>query len=102
MNDAVERGESGESVDPVESVESVEPIEPIERDSRGILHPAAGMQAFTLERFAPAAPVARFVDRYWLSSWDLPEGRRYDSQVLTHPVVNVVFEEDSAVVSGVQ
>jgi AraC-like DNA-binding protein len=77
-------------------------VEPVERDSRGILHPRAGLERFTLERFVPSAAVARFVDRYWLVSWRLPDGQRHRQQVLTHPVVNVVFEGTAATVSGPQ
>jgi AraC-like DNA-binding protein len=77
-------------------------VEPVERDSRGILHPRAGLERFTLERFTPSTDVARFVDRYWLASWHLPDGQRHRQQVLAHPVVNVVFEGDTATVTGVQ
>lgn len=77
-------------------------VEPVERDSRGILHPRAGLEHFTLERFTPSADVARFVDRYWLASWHLPDGQRHQQQVLAHPVVNVVFEGDTTTVTGVQ
>ena len=45
--------------------------------------------------------MARFVDRYWISSWDLPAGVRHEQQVLVHPVVNVVFEAHGASASGV-
>jgi AraC-like DNA-binding protein len=76
--------------------------EPVERDSRGILHPRAGLEHFTLQRFTPSADVARFVDRYWLASWHLPDGQRHQQQVLAHPVVNVVFEGDTATVTGVR
>jgi AraC-like DNA-binding protein len=76
-------------------------VEPVGRDSRGILHPAAARAAFTLDRFAPGGPVARFVDRYWVSSWNLPDRHRHEQQVLVHPVVNVVFDAEYAIVSGV-
>jgi hypothetical protein len=77
-------------------------VEPVERDSRGILHPRAALERFALERFAPSAAVARFVDRYWVVSWHLPDGQRHEQQVLVHPVVNIVFERDTATVTGVQ
>ena len=77
-------------------------VKPVEDDSRGIVRPAAAGTVFRLDRFPPAAGgTARFVDRYWLSTWRLPPGVRHEQQVLVHPVVNVVFEADGAVVSGV-
>jgi AraC-like DNA-binding protein len=77
-------------------------VEPVERDSRGILHPGAGLERFRLGRVAPSPAVARFVDRYWLTSWSLPEGGRHEQHVLVHPVVNVVFEPGGATVGGVR
>jgi AraC-like DNA-binding protein len=77
-------------------------VEPVERDSRGILHPEAGLEHFRLMRVAPSAAVARFVDRYWLTSWSLPAGQRHEQDVLVHPVVNVVFEPEGATVGGVR
>jgi AraC-like DNA-binding protein len=76
-------------------------VKPVQNDSRGILHPAAARAAFRLDRFPPTGDAARFVDRYWLSTWQLPPGVRHEQQVLVHPVVNVVFEAHGAIVSGV-
>jgi len=75
-------------------------VEPVERDSRGILRPRAGLRRFELSRFPPSPGVGRFVDRYWLVSWDLAEP--YEQHVLVHPVVNVVFEASGATVHGVR
>ncbi|OXM71417.1 MULTISPECIES: helix-turn-helix domain-containing protein [Amycolatopsis] len=75
-------------------------VEPVERDSRGILHPRAGLRRFELTRFPPSPGVDRFVDRYWFVSWDLPEV--YEQDVLVHPVVNVVFADDGGTVTGVR
>jgi AraC-like DNA-binding protein len=77
-------------------------VEPVERDSRGILHPGAGLERFRLARVAPSRTVARFVDRYWLTSWSLPAGGRHEQVVLVHPVVNVVFEPAGATIGGVR
>lgn len=76
-------------------------VKPVQQDSRGIVQPAAARTAFQLDRFAATGGAARFVDRYWLSTWQLPPGLRHEQQVLVHPVVNVVFEADRAIVSGV-
>jgi AraC-like DNA-binding protein len=69
------------------------------RDSRGILHPVSA--PISRDRFPPSGEAARFVDRYWISSWRLPAGVRHEQQVLVHPVVNVVFQASGAVASGV-
>ena len=37
----------------------------------GILNPHAGEGRFTLEREAPCAELAPFVERYWSVRWDL-------------------------------
>lgn len=76
-------------------------VPPVQDDSRGILHPAAAHTVFQLDRFPSTGAAARFVDRYWLSTWNLPPGIRHEQQVLVHPVVNVVFEAQGAIVSGV-
>jgi AraC-like DNA-binding protein len=76
-------------------------VRPVQEDSRGIVDPAAAGTVFRLDRYPAGGQVARFVDRYWLSTWRLPPGMRHEQQVLVHPVVNVVFEADGAVVSGV-
>lgn len=76
-------------------------VAPVGEDSRGIVQPAAGLRAFTLDRFTPSARVGRFVDRSWIVAWDLPPGQSYRSQVLVHPVVNIVFDDTEVTVSGV-
>ncbi|WP_236700501.1 helix-turn-helix domain-containing protein [Allosalinactinospora lopnorensis] len=68
-------------------------------DARGIIAPDAGLVRFRLDRYAPSEQVARFVDRYWLASWDLSEP--YTQRVFAHPVVNVVFTAEEAAVHGV-
>ncbi|GAB2481562.1 helix-turn-helix transcriptional regulator [Nocardiopsis aegyptia] len=73
---------------------------PVDKDARGIIDPATGLTRFRLDRSAPSEAVARFVDRYWVASWDLPEDEPFTQQVLAHPVVNVVFVGGEATVHG--
>jgi AraC-like DNA-binding protein len=76
-------------------------VEPVERDARGILAPDAGLARFRLDRFPPSAAVARFVDRYWVVTWDLTGQEPFTQRVFAHPVVNVVFADGASTVVGV-
>ena len=77
-------------------------VRPVEEDARGIVAPEAGLAHFRLDRYPPSAGPGRFVDRYWVSSWDLRGRPPYTQQVLTHPVVNVVFTEGAGFVYGIK
>src|SRR3954452_18987635 len=65
---------------------------PVEHDARGIVNPAAGLRRFRLDRLDPSAPVARFVELYWIVEWDLPPGEEHTQELVTHPSVNVSFQ----------
>ncbi|MFC5992624.1 helix-turn-helix domain-containing protein [Pseudonocardia hispaniensis] len=54
-----------------------------------------------LDRFAPAADLAPLVERHWLVSWELPEGRTGSVTVLPHPCVNLVLDRGRLAVAGV-
>ncbi|WBP87465.1 AraC family transcriptional regulator [Kitasatospora cathayae] len=68
---------------------------------RGVLHPARAAELISVERLAPAAAVARFVEFYWLVRWDLTGHPPYEQKVLAHPNVHLVFEAPRALVYGV-
>ena len=68
----------------------------MDKDARGIIDPGTGLSRFRLDRSAPSDAVARFVDRYWVASWNLPEDEPFTQRVLAHPVVNVVFVDGGA------
>ncbi|OOC57401.1 AraC family transcriptional regulator [Nocardiopsis sinuspersici] len=72
----------------------------MDRDARGILDPETGLTRFRLDRYAPSGHVARFVDRYWIASWNLAGREPYTQRVLAHPVVNLVFTGAAATVHG--
>ncbi len=76
-------------------------VVPVEDDARGIIAPLAGLARFRLKRHAPSPAVARFVDRYWVATWDLSREGPYTQRVFAHPVVNVVFDGAEATVNGV-
>jgi AraC-like DNA-binding protein len=77
-------------------------VRPVEDDARGIVAPEVGLAHFRLDRYPPSQQVGRFVDRYWVSTWDLRGRPPYTQQVLTHPVVNVVFTQGTGFVHGVK
>lgn len=72
----------------------------MDRDARGILDPKTGLTRFHLDRHAPSERVSRFVDRYWLASWNLVGRAPHTQSVLAHPVVNLVFTAGTAMVHG--
>lgn len=73
----------------------------MDSDARGIVRPEEGLRRFSLHRCAPSPEVGRFVDRYWIVRWDLRGREPHIQRVLSHPVVNVVFEQGHAEVHGV-
>src|ERR1700736_4838723 len=77
-------------------------VRPVREDARGIVAPEAGLAHFRLGRYPPSPAAARFVDRYWVATWDLRGRPPYTQQVLAHPVVNVVFTDGTALAHGVK
>lgn len=71
-------------------------------DAHGVLHPAEHARLASLDRRGPGAALAPFVEWYWHVSWRLPGAETYDTKVLTHPTVHLVFEEPEPLVYGVQ
>jgi AraC-like DNA-binding protein len=66
---------------------------------RGILDPEAARRHYRLTRYAPAADLAHLVERHWIVEWDLRAP--FTQQLVTHPVVNLVFQPHVALVHGV-
>ena len=69
--------------------------------TRGVLDPDAIGSQFSLERRAPPAELAPFVELHWLVTWDLRGRAPFRSQVLPHPSVHLVFEPGGAAVHGI-
>lgn len=70
----------------------------VDSDGGAILHPR--LAPFVADRFLPSDHVARFVDHYWLVRWQLGHGEEYQQLVLSHPVVNVSVNTETARVVG--
>lgn len=67
---------------------------------RGILG-IPGRLPFAVRRWEPPADLAWCVERFWVSSWELPPGRTYVTRILPHPSVNVTLETQGLRVTGV-
>jgi hypothetical protein len=63
---------------------------------RGILRPDAARRHFRLTRYAPSPDLAPLVERHWIVEWDLRAP--FTQELVTHPVVNLVFEPQVALV----
>jgi len=66
---------------------------------RGVLYPDEQAAFVELDRRAPRAELARFVEFYWHVRWNVAEP--YETKVLSHPNVHLVFEEPAPYVYGV-
>lgn len=64
-----------------------------------IVRPRAGAEVFTVERIAPGAALAPFVDYHWLVRWDVPGTHR--QQVVPQPRMHVAAEQGRLLVHGV-
>ena len=56
---------------------------------------------FGLERFAPSPDLAALVERHWLVTWILQEGREGSITLLPQPCVNVVLDRGQLAIAGV-
>ena len=67
----------------------------------GVLHAETAATRFTLNRYAPAADLALFVDFCWVVRWDLRGQPPHEQAILPHPNVNLAFEATGAAAFGV-
>ena len=56
---------------------------------------------FRLDRVPASADLADLVERHWLVTWDLPEGRQASVTLLPHPCVNLVADRGMVAIAGV-
>ena len=66
---------------------------------RGVLYPRAHAAIAELDRRPPGPELARFVEFHWRVRWSAAEP--YETKVLAHPNVHLVFEEPVPLVYGV-
>ena len=72
---------------------------PVSESTRGIIDPVRARTRFDHRRHDPSPRVARFVAWYAALSWDLGDDT-HDQEILSHPVVNLVFGPDVVNVTG--
>ncbi|MQY07052.1 helix-turn-helix domain-containing protein [Actinomadura macrotermitis] len=67
--------------------------------ARGVLYPGEHATIVDLDRYEPAPGTAPFVEFHWHVRWKLQEP--YETKVLAHPSVHLVFERPAPLVYGV-
>jgi AraC-like DNA-binding protein len=64
-----------------------------------IVRPTAGRRAFDVQRIAPSADLAEYVDYYWLVRWHTAEP--YRQQVIPQPRIHLAAEDGRLLVHGI-
>ena len=68
---------------------------------RGVLHPEQGASRFTVTTAPPGPALVPYVEYHWIVRWDVTGQPPYESQVLSHPNVHLVFEPAGPLLYGV-
>lgn len=68
---------------------------------RGVLNSREGSKHFQLFRYHPSTELAYFVEHYWIVHWDLRGKDPFHQDVLSHPVVHLVFQQEGTRIWGV-
>lgn len=58
----------------------------------GVVGRANTGAAFDLQQWAPSAASAAWVEHFWSVTWDLRDGERFESTVITFPVLHLTHE----------
>jgi AraC-like DNA-binding protein len=75
-------------MDSVGASETAKPAAPM----RGVVGRSSSTSVFDLDRWAPSAGAARFVEHFWSVRWDLREQQPFDSAVITFPSMHITHE----------
>lgn len=70
--------------------------------ARGVLRRPLPAGKLSHARRSPPPDLARWVAHYWMISWDLRGCEPHLAENLPHPNIHLIFENKTAVVSGVQ
>ncbi|MBB3131189.1 AraC-like DNA-binding protein [Paenibacillus rhizosphaerae] len=70
--------------------------------NRGILHFDPGQTNVKITRHPPSERLRHLIQHYWFVEWSLEGQSPYTQEVLQHPGVNIVFEQGSSYVCGIE
>jgi AraC-like DNA-binding protein len=70
--------------------------------ARGVLRRPLPAGKLSHARRSPPPDLAYWIAHYWMISWDLRGCEPHLAENLPHPNIHLIFEENAAVVSGVQ
>ncbi|OZB94249.1 helix-turn-helix domain-containing protein [Paenibacillus sp. XY044] len=70
--------------------------------NRGILHFDPAQTSVKITRHLPSARLRHLIQHYWFVEWYLEDQPPYTQEVLQHPGVNIIFEQGSSYVCGIE
>lgn len=73
----------------------------VQQAPKGVVNPATASKKFRLERYHAPAPLAPFLDHFWVVEWNLGEQAPYVQRTMPYPCVNVAFDTARSGVFGV-
>src|ERR1700694_5007406 len=85
--------------EPAAEIEEI--FDPEVGKARGVLKPPPPVGKFRHSRRRPPADLARWIDHYWMVSWDLRGHEPYMPETLPHTNFQVVFVKNCSMLSGV-
>lgn len=68
---------------------------------KGLLNAQEAAQKYSLTRYLPSPDLDWLIQRYWVIRWDLRGQPPFKQIVLSHPNVNLVFEENMTRIYGI-
>jgi AraC-like DNA-binding protein len=84
------------------SAEVEEFFDPEVEQARGMLRRTLAAGKMRHARRRPAADLALWIAHYWIIHWDLRGCPPHIAESLPHPNVHLIFENESAMIAGVQ
>lgn len=67
----------------------------------GILNVDYFQNNFSLSTYSPKKYLQDYVEHYWLISWDMPEGKSHQQDVIPHPSTHLTFLKNTSHIQGI-
>jgi AraC-like DNA-binding protein len=83
-------------------LEVEELFDPEAGQARGMLRRRLPAGKMRHSRRRPATDLALWIAHYWIINWDLRDCEPYVAESLPHPNIHLIFENEAAVIAGVQ